>query len=257
MALFRDIPHALSSSLSTLASTLRGWRGSMQRTRAERPEHLLELYEFEGCPYCRLVREALTEISMDVIVYPCPSGGRRFRPRAREIAGGDTTFPLLVDPNRDVAMPESRDIVQYVYETYTDREPKRPGAVSVLTSSFASMARMGQGSRARESREPEHKLELWSFESSPFSRLVRETLCELELPYVLRQMPKEQRQDIGTPAFRLGGTDDYEPVPGGRREELIELGGIAQVPFLVDPNTGTKMYESADIVDYLEETYAL
>jgi glutathione S-transferase len=28
------------------------------------------------------------------------------------------------------------------------------------------------------------------------------------------------------------------------------------VPYLVDPNTGVEMFESADIVRYLEETYA-
>ena len=29
------------------------------------------------------------------------------------------------------------------------------------------------------------------------------------------------------------------------------------VPYLADPNTGTAMFESADIVRYLRETYAL
>jgi glutathione S-transferase len=29
------------------------------------------------------------------------------------------------------------------------------------------------------------------------------------------------------------------------------------VPYLVDPNTGTSMFESADIVRYLDATYAL
>jgi glutathione S-transferase len=28
-----------------------------------------------------------------------------------------------------------------------------------------------------------------------------------------------------------------------------------QVPYLFDPNTGREMFESADIVAYLEETY--
>jgi glutathione S-transferase len=30
-----------------------------------------------------------------------------------------------------------------------------------------------------------------------------------------------------------------------------------QVPYLIDPNTGQAMFESADIVAYLERTYAL
>ena len=32
--------------------------------------------------------------------------------------------------------------------------------------------------------------------------------------------------------------------------------GHVQVPYLIDPNTGTEMFESADIIRYLEQTYA-
>ena len=42
---------------------------------------------------------------------------------------------------------------------------------------------------------------------------------------------------------------------GRRRAELVALGGKMQVPYLVDPNTGTAMYESDDIVAYLRKTY--
>ena len=38
-------------------------------------------------------------------------------------------------------------------------------------------------------------------------------------------------------------------------KKLIELGGKRQVPYLIDNETNTKMYESDDIVDYLERTY--
>lgn len=37
------------------------------------------------------------------------------------------------------------------------------------------------------------------------------------------------------------------------RAELIEKGGKQQVPFLVDSERGMQMYESGDIVAYLEE----
>ena len=36
---------------------------------------------------------------------------------------------------------------------------------------------------------------------------------------------------------------------------MVERGGKAQFPYLVDPNTGVEMYESLDIIDYLFETY--
>lgn len=35
--------------------------------------------------------------------------------------------------------------------------------------------------------------------------------------------------------------------------ELMEKGGKGQVPFLDDPERGTSMYESADIIAYLDE----
>lgn len=37
------------------------------------------------------------------------------------------------------------------------------------------------------------------------------------------------------------------------REKLLELGGKTQVPFLVDTVSGVMMYESADIITYLEK----
>ena len=45
------------------------------------------------------VREALTLLDLDVLIYPCPKGGTTFRPRARELSGKEQ-FPFLVDPNR-------------------------------------------------------------------------------------------------------------------------------------------------------------
>ena len=82
------------------------------------------LYEFEGCPFCRLVREALCELELDYVAYPCPretmkeygfSSQSRHRP-AVKAAGGKVAFPYLVDHNTGVAMYESRDIVRYLWE---------------------------------------------------------------------------------------------------------------------------------------------
>jgi glutathione S-transferase len=40
------------------------------------------------------------------------------------------------------------------------------------------------------------------------------------------------------------------------RDELVSLGGKMQIPFLVDKNKGVHLYESADIIAYVGETYA-
>lgn len=39
-------------------------------------------------------------------------------------------------------------------------------------------------------------------------------------------------------------------------QELIDRGGKRQVPYLVDTERGVEMYESGDIVAYLQEHYA-
>ena len=39
-------------------------------------------------------------------------------------------------------------------------------------------------------------------------------------------------------------------------EELITRGGKKQMPYLVDGETGTEMYESDDIIDYLHAKFA-
>ena len=40
------------------------------------------------------------------------------------------------------------------------------------------------------------------------------------------------------------------------RDDIITKGGKMQVPFLVDTNNGTQMYESGDIIEYVTNTYA-
>lgn len=39
------------------------------------------------------------------------------------------------------------------------------------------------------------------------------------------------------------------------RRELVALGGRSQVPFLHDPERDVKMYESSDIIEYVDRHY--
>jgi glutathione S-transferase len=256
------LPRSLTVSASLLASQLRGWRGTQAyRPAARQPAQLLELYEYEGCPYCRLVREVLTELDLDARIYPCPRGGTRFRPRVLEL-GGKHQYPFLVDPNTGTKMYESADIVAYLRKTYADRDT-RPGLLDrplqVATSMLASGLRAGRGVRARASKPAARPLELFSFESSPYSRLVREALCELELPYTLRNTGKGHWKDLGPPAVR----DKLHKAPKGsgrNRKRLAERTGRVQLPYLIDPNgnngAGAEMYESGVILRYLDAAYA-
>jgi glutathione S-transferase len=228
---------ALDVASSLAASLVRLGAGARVGALGPRPERQLELYEFEACPFCRKVREALSILDLSALVLPCPKGGPRFREEVRR-RGGKYQFPYLVDPNTGVEMYESGDIVRYLFAGYGQGSVPAPLALGPLTdllAGLASVLRPGFGARYRPARAPERPLVLYGFEASPHCRIVRERLSSLEIPYPLRNVA---RGSPGRPAF----------VKKSRR---------MKVPFLVDPNTETAMFESAEIVRYLEETYAL
>ena len=230
------IARTLDVATSTLATVARLVYGEVAGPVGRRPEKPLELYEFEASPYCRKVREALTVLDLEVMIYPCPKGGQRFREVAKQ-RGGKYQFPFLIDPNMKVEMYESDEIDRYLFETYgTGSVPLllSLGPITTVTALTATVIRLGRGSRYRRSNPPARPLELYSYEGCPFCRIVREVLCELEIPYLLHNVPRGS----------------------GRRAELVARAGKMQVPYLVDPNSQIAMFESADIVEYLNETYA-
>ncbi len=231
MSRLLDLGTSFAATLARFPSG--GWVGATGR-RAEQP---LVLYEFESCPFCRKVREALSILDLDASILPCPKGGPRFRPELRE-RGGKAQFPYLIDPNTGKEMYESDAIVHYLFETYgAGAAPLqlRAPIVKDLGPQLASFWRPLRGVRHRASRAPEQPLELYSYELSPYSRLVREALCELELPYLLHNVARGS----------------------ANREAFVARAGRMMVPYLVDPNTNTEMFESADIVAYLDASYAL
>jgi glutathione S-transferase len=224
-----DVTSSIAATLIRLAG------GVSSRSVGSRPSETLILYDFESCPFCRKVREALTELDLDARILPCPKRGERYRPELVQ-RGGKPQFPYLIDPNTGRELYESDDIVDYLYAEYGDgaAAPRPKGMFPVVSGSLASLVRARRGTFAAPSRAPAEPLELWSFEASPFCRLVRERLCELELPYLLHNVGK-----------------------GSAKREAFETRfGRMQVPYLLDPNTGKGLYESAEIVAYLDATYA-
>ena len=80
----------------------------------KQPDQMLEVYQFEGCPFCSKVRQKLTDLQIDFIARQVDSSDRS---RVEEVSG-QTNVPVLVDPNTDTVMPESDDIVEYLEEHY-------------------------------------------------------------------------------------------------------------------------------------------
>ncbi|XP_021764918.1 uncharacterized protein LOC110729492 [Chenopodium quinoa] len=202
-----------------------------------RPENPIEIYEFESCPFCRKVREIVAVLDLDVLYYPCPRNGPNFRPKAVQM-GGKKMFPYMVDPNTGVSMYESDDIIKYLVNKYGNGQVPlllSLGLLTTLTEGFAMIGRMGRGSSYTPAKMPPKPLVLWAYEGSPFCKVAREVLVELELPHIQRSCAR------GSP----------------KRQDLYARVGHFQVPYLEDPNTGVQMFESAEIVDYLKATYAL
>jgi glutathione S-transferase len=255
-AMLDAIAHQAAVVTSVANSSLGAWRGALVLHAATQPPLPITLYDFESCPFCRKVREALTALHLDVEIRPCPKNGTRFRPEAERL-GGKRMYPLLVDANTDTTLYESIDIVAYLFERYGRGKVPGPYRRSKLQPVFDALqfvTRVARGTFARPSHAPAQPLQLWSFEASPYSRLVRERLCELELPYTLHNLGKEHWKEAG-PAVRRLLPNPYVPKPGGKRHAFWQAHQRVQVPYLEDPNTGSSLFESARIIDYLERTY--
>lgn len=256
--MFRALKHQVNVLESVATSSFSAWRGCLVVKAVPQPEKPLILFDIEACPFCRKVREALTALHLDTEIRPCPKGGRIFRAEAEAI-GGKKQFPLLVDQNTGETLYESDAIVEYLFRQYANRPV--PGyykgkSWQTALGAAGSAASELRGMRARPAKRPAQALHLWSFEGSPFSRLVRERLCEFEIPYTLHNLGKEHWTEIG-PAVQRIKPGPYEPEAGGKRDAFFQAHGRVQVPYLEDPNTGQMLFESARILAYLEKEYAM
>ncbi|KAG6554995.1 hypothetical protein Mapa_003580 [Marchantia paleacea] len=151
-----------------------------ERGETGQPPQLLQLYEFEACPFCRRVREALTELDLSAEVYPCPKGSLKHREFVKR-NGGQEQFPYLIDPNTGASMFESSEIVSYLFKQYGGGRKPSPGLLesTLVTGWVPTILRAGRGMMLytkASSDTPSQKLELYSYENNQFARLVRETL---------------------------------------------------------------------------------
>ncbi len=86
-------------------------------------------------------------------------------------------------------------------------------------------------------------IELYQAEGCPYCEKVRDRMTDLGLSYVVHNP-------------RLPGDEGGTVMNEQTQEQMVELGGQDQIPFLVDHERGESLYESDDIVEYLEEHYS-
>lgn len=92
----------------------------------------LELYNLQGCPYCKKVRRAFADLELAYETHSVPRS-KSDRSEVYE-ASGQYGVPVLVDHTNGIdGMPESDDIVDYLYEEYGDgQEPPPSGIIGWL-----------------------------------------------------------------------------------------------------------------------------
>ncbi|KAK1309843.1 hypothetical protein QJS10_CPA08g00906 [Acorus calamus] len=131
------------------------------------------------------------------------------------------------------------DIVKYLFQQYAHGKNPSTGLLesTLFTGWMPTILRAGRGMSLWERapvEPPLQKLELFSVENSPFARIVREALCELELPYILHNVGEGS----------------------SKTDFLLQLSGSRKVPYLIDPNTETQLGDYKKILSYLFETYS-
>lgn len=201
---YKEAKQVVFDAGNAVASVMRAGRGSQVSSAAKnapRPKKPLVLYSYEGNQFCRLVREVLTELD---IVYELRNAGKE-SPRRQELAkaSGNTQCPFLLDPNNDVAMPESADIIKYLYKNYGTFTPPSEllrwasDQIVVLVKPLfeaTAPALAGSGSNDYEERlqAAKQKLEsdikaapvvIYTYSLSPFSSEAKSVLDNLEVEY--------------------------------------------------------------------------
>lgn len=263
--LYMSVPNPLDILTSGLASVCRFQKGvtaafsnSNNKNDDDKLPRLMQLYDVENNVACRAVRERITELDLNVEkVIPATANSRVFLDKSYEYAlpvGAQIPRLVVEDANgKEQVLEGAKNIVSYLDEwEMGDNENKEETlgeiALDVLLGFgglMSNLLRLGRGVLVSEAAacdavdvvpRPQQQLILYSYEGNQFCRLVREVLTELDIVYELRSAGKQSQ----------------------RREELAKLsGGSTTSPFLLDPNTGVQMGESADIIQYLYRTYAL
>lgn len=249
----KSIPNGFDTLTSGLASIARLPFGTIVDGPKNTSIKIISLHDMEGDSDCRMVRERITELDLNVeTVIPAGQNSRSRSDRSYEYFIENEAIPRMVveDETGQQIFVGKDDILGYFTDVFGTRKPivddneedLKKKAVEILVKfgePLPSFLRIGRAedvaSCAKKDTPPKDPLILYSYEGNQFCRLVREVLSELDIPYELRSAGK------GSP----------------RRAELAKItGGSTQCPFLIDPNTNTQMPESKDIIVYLYKNYA-
>lgn len=88
----------------------------------QQPEKMLELYQFEECPYCKAVRTKLTDLGMSYVIHNVPRRTSGEERTELEKISGQKFVPVLVDPNTGTTIADDHEkAILYLEDTYGER----------------------------------------------------------------------------------------------------------------------------------------
>jgi hypothetical protein len=214
-------------TLSVMVSTVRLGCGNWVACGIEnchRPEKDLILLDCEGCDGSRRVREALSTLGLDCVVFPtplrAPSSRAPWQDNVDSMLSGCCDEvqgqPVLMDPNvqslrcggRQQTLVGAGNIISYLWRVYGSAAKKPWNYIAVsrletapfmlgslyrtLPTLLRPLPAMGnalivaQVASAAESELPQ----LFGCENCPHTRRVRELLCSMQVPYVQRTIAR-------------------------------------------------------------------
>jgi glutaredoxin len=199
-----------------------------------RPKKPIVIYEYESNADCKKVREACSVLDLIVEYRPCPGSTSGFSDILSAATMGERIVPFMTDVNPAMYRPQltgSDAIVKHLFNTYG------PGEASIPKNLKGSGGSKGKTAKTRADARADNvkfkPITLYGFEGAPYVTKVREALNDLGLAHTMVNCAKGS----------------------ANRAALQKKTGVLQVPFISDPNTGVDMFESAEIVKYLIETY--
>jgi Glutathione S-transferase, N-terminal domain len=130
------------------------------------------------------------------------------------------------------SLGESDKIIEYLFDYFG------PGVAAIPASLKGKIGGSTQAggkliSNIKQDNMRKKPIEIWGYEGFAAVRPVRETLCGLALAHKVVHCAK--------------GSQNLK--------KLLAKAGKADLPFMEDPNTNTKLWGTADIVKYLSTTY--
>lgn len=198
-----------------------------------KPKKPLILYEYEGQGSSRKVREACSYLDLIVEIRPSPGGRYGWSDDQARITNGERVLPFMIDASSlyTFRLRKEKEIIEYLFENYGPGKDKIP---KQLRGGGGGDKNKALFKNARPDFLKFKPITLYTVEGCTASTPVRQALDGLAIPHKVVFCAK-----------------------GGANRAAFEkkCKGNFQVPFIADPNTKCELFESKEIVSYLNTVY--